>query len=161
MVASFSETRGKYMDLRKKGESSKLIAEKLNIPNTSRARYEKDFLNLINKATEGTTQAIIDTTTKPISKWNGKTIMMYVGILVGVIVVSSIIIWLIVKCYHYFKPDDKKQIIIDEITRIAQERAEDKYKQELDNLKSTLNQERRLRQEIEKDRDDCKKNCHK
>lgn len=163
-MSGFDERYSKYKTLRESTDLTQAdIGRKLKISRTTTKNYERAYRasNLTEKVVEGTTVAITDTMSKEPSKWNISTIMMYFGIALGIILVSILLIYLGFKAYRYFFPDSKKTILeetIEDISRTAQERAEEQAKAKYE---QRLEEERRLRQKAEQERDECKRNCHK
>jgi hypothetical protein len=183
MVATYSEKRQRYWFEREQGLDSKQAGKKLNLPDTTRNRYENDYQkSLVSQVVEGTTIAVKDTLIQPVTQWKVPTILIWMGIIIGIIVLLGIIGYGLSQLWSWYTTptkDDKnfdiKNISKDVIERVHSWYAEDLKKKELElerskmeiekerkekeESKINLDNERIKREELEKELDEIKRIC--
>lgn len=137
-----------FFELRDSGVTKELASEKLNLSRSTTDSYEaiyreKNVTAVQTKAIKGTTQVVSDTLTRPIQKWNTSTIMLYVGIFIGVVLIFGLVSYGLYQLYRWIYPNKKTTILeetLTDITKRADERSNTKYEQKINELKRENNQ---------------------
>ena len=108
-----------------------------NPPNDNKD-VEKTQSPNFNKAIEGTSQVVTETITKSPNQWSTQTIMFYVGLILGFLLIAGLITFGMYKMYNYFFLNDNISLFeesINDIEKKAKEMIEKEYIDKINKMK--------------------------